>query len=260
MIKGLMYDKRDCCVIASTGFGKSLIYQFPAVYMNKLTIVISPLIALMQDQVNSLKKKGIKTCFFGSQQTDKSLNMQDHTVVYMCPEYFIRGRGYWQVKQAQSKILLFAIDEAHVLDQWRDFRKEYKELGKIRDVYPSIPIVALTASAPQYVQDYFTTALKMRNFLIVKTALDRPNLEYSIQRKRSFIDQVFPLLKSLTEGSAIVYCISRNECDETVDFLNKLGLKCKAYHSTISREKRTEVLEEFLNNKLRVVVCTIAFG
>lgn len=254
-----MYEKRDCCVIASTGFGKSLIYQYPAVFMNKLTVVISPLIALMQDQVLSLKKKGIKACFYGSQQPDKTLRMLDHNIVYITPEFYF-GHGKMKVSYARSKILMFAVDEAHIVDQWKDFRKDYGKLGDIRDSFPSIPIIALTATAPQYVEDIFTRTLKLTNFLYMKTALDRPNLEFLVQRKIESMVDIPRLLHSVTEGSTIIYCLTRDTAEKMSDKLNDLGFYSRPYHAGLNSMFRAQVVQDFRNDELKCVVCTIAFG
>lgn len=258
-----MYDKKDCCIIASTGFGKSLIYQYPAVYLKKLVVVISPLIALMQDQVFSLQKKGIKACFFGSQQMDKTLRMIDHDIVYITPEFYTLGSGKSALFAVKDKIALFAIDEAHVLDQWgNDFRPSYKKLFELRQNYPSVPIIALTATAPKYVETMIISSLRLRpNYHFVKTALDRPNLEFIIQRKRfNYAVQILPYLKQVTEGSAIVYCLTRNLTVEIAKHFTSQGIPCKPYHAGLPALERKELVNDFRNNKVKFVICTIAFG
>lgn len=258
-----MYDKRDCVIIASTGFGKSLIYQFPPVYMKKLTIVISPLIALMEDQVLSLKAKGIKACFFGSMQPDKSLQMADHNVVYITPEYLVNRTH--DLEKVRDKIAMFAIDEAHLIDQWCDFRPEFKQLGSLRDNFPEIPIVALTATAPQNVKEEIVKSLKLKdNYLSVRTFLDRPNLIFSVKRKNrvfnGYIQDVLPLLQNLTTGSAIVYCNSRKITEEISHCFNRAGLQTRPYNAGMQDEERRKVVKDFRENRLRFVICTIAYG
>lgn len=262
IIRALMYEKRDCCVIASTGFGKSLIYQYPAVFMDGIVVVISPLVALMQDQVFSLQSKGIKACYFGSQQMDKTLLMEDHKIVYITPEYYNRGRGRVSLKQIRHKILLFAIDEAHVLDQWgNDFRPDYQKLHELRDTYPNIPIIALTATAPKYLELTIIRSLKLQNFYYIKTALDRPNLEFVVRQKtNNFVYELYPLLKEVITGSAIVYCLSRELTEQIAAKFVRAGIKCKAYHAKLPPDVRKSVVNEFRNNTLRFVICTIAFG
>lgn len=258
-----MYDRQDACVIASTGFGKSLIYQFPAVFLNKLVVVISPLIALMQDQVLSLQSKGVKACFFGSQQPDKSLRMQDHQIVYITPE-FLLGNGKLDLAEVYQKLLLFAVDEAHVLFQWSDFRPKLKQVGIIRELFPNIPIVALTATAPLYVQNHFTSLLKLRQFAYVKTALDRPNLEFEVRGKNimdnNYMLEVLPLLQGVTEGSAIVYCLSRELAEDMSERFREAGIDCRPYHAKLDICFRQQVVKDFRSNKIRFVICTIAFG
>lgn len=258
----MMYEKRDCCVIASTGFGKSLIYQYPAVFMNKLAVVISPLVALMQDQVLSLQNKGIKACYFGSQQRDKSLKMAHHNVVYITPEYYDLGMGKEKLAKVRRKIILFAIDEAHVLDQWgNDFRPAYRKLGELRQDYPSVPIIALTATAPTYVEEVITSSLGLKNFHYTKTALDRPNLEFEVRSKTNqYKLELLPLLRNLKSGSAIVYVLSRKLSKKISDYLNSMEIDCRPYHAKLPIEYRQAVVKDFRSNKLRIVICTIAFG
>ena len=260
-IRVLMYDKRDCCIIASTGYGKSLIYQFPAVFENKLVVVLSPLISLMQDQVCGLQRVGVAACFFGTGQKDKSLRMADHNIVYITSEY-LSGSGLSQLKAVEDKILFFAVDESHLISQWSDFRPTLKKLGDIREKFANVPIIALTATAPDYVKDIIVKTLKLKpNYHFLKTDLDRPNLEFSICRKRgSFITEVLPLLRNLREGSAVVYCMSKAETNEIAFALQNIGIPCSAYHSEVNRETRKMIVEDFRRDKLKVVICTIAFG
>lgn len=229
--------------------------------MNKLCVVVSPLIALMQDQVMSLKKKGIKACFYGTQQLDKTLKMQDHTIVYITPEFYMAS-GRKKVHDARHQILLFAVDEAHVIDQWKDFRPKYTELHRFRDSYPSIPIVALTATAPSYVHDEIVRSLKLNNFIDIRTALDRPNLEFKICRSshRNYMNDVFPLIESVKQGAAIVFCLSKEQTVNMSADFNARGIASRPYHADLAREFKTKVVEDFRNGVLQFVICTIAFG
>lgn len=215
----------------------------------------------MQDQVASLKAKGIKACFFGSEQPDKTLQMAHHNICYITPEY-LKYKGHNGIKNNLHRILFFAIDEAHIVEQWRDFRPAYKELGSLRKRFPEIPIIALTATAPQYVQDYVTEKLKLRvNFLLVKTALDRPNLSFEVKNSSSdYISQVLPLLKQITTGSAIVYCIPQAGTEIMSEKFREHGLDCRPYHAKLPKETKAKTVEDFRTGKLRFVVCTIAFG
>lgn len=230
--------------------------------MNKLVVVISPLIALMQDQVLSLQNKGIKACYFGSQQKDKTLQMADHNVIYITPEFYKRGRGKEYLDEVRHKVILFAVDEAHILEQWgNDFRQDYKVLKKFRDYYPNIPIIALTATAPKHLENIIISSLKLRNYHYTKTALDRPNLQFIIRHKtNSYISQVLPLLLEVDTGSAIVYCLSRIETEEMSKAFNRFGIKTRPYNAGLPRDFRQSVVNDFRNNKLRFVICTIAFG
>lgn len=258
-----MYDKQDCCVIASTGFGKSLIYQYPAVFLDKLTVVVSPLIALMQDQVLSLTKKGIKACFFGSQQLDKTLRMVNQNVVYITPEFYVMSYlCKVLLEEAKYKIIMFAVDEAHVLDQWgNSFRPDYLAISKLRTDFPSVPMIALTATAPEYVKDNIVDVLRLKDYYFVKTALDRPNLEFLVKRKGNGpMHDLLPHLRAVKTGSAIVYVLSRKLAEEISESLNRSGIVSQPYHSTIKREIKSKIVEDFRDGSLRFIVCTIAFG
>lgn len=215
----------------------------------------------MQDQVASLKAKGVKACFFGSEQPDKTLMMANHNICYITPEY-LKYRGHHEINNNRHRILFFAIDEAHIVEQWRDFRPTYKELGSLREKCPEIPIIALTATAPQYVQEYVTKQLKLRdNFFLVKTALDRPNLSFEVRNSNgNYIAQVLPLLQQVTTGSAIVYCIPQAHAVMMAESFREHGLDCRPYHAKLPKETKARTVEDFRTGKLRFVVCTIAFG
>lgn len=261
LIRGLLYDKKDCCVIATTGFGKSLIYQFPPVYLNKLAIVISPLISLMQDQVMSLRAKGVNALFFGSMQMNKNLQLQDCNVAYITPEFLEHNIEKIRRAKLAKEIVLFAVDEAHLIDQWVDFRKSYGKLNVLRENFPEIPIVALTATAPTFIQEVIKSSLQLRpDHIFIKTALDRPNLEFKTYRRTNYTFDVIPLLRNFKEGSAIVYCISRNETDFLAQNLNECGIVCQPYHAHHKPDHKEKVVREFKENKLRIVICTIAYG
>lgn len=258
-----MYDHKDTSIVASTGFGKSLIYQFPPVFLNKVAVVISPLIALMQDQVAGLTEKRINATYYCSVQPDKSVQNRFHqfSVVYITPESLLNNLGVEaNVARIQNQICLFAIDEAHVVSSWSDFRPVFKQLYKLREKYPRTPILTLTATCPLYVERVINSTLRLQEPFSLRTTLNRPNLYYEINLKNdSIFDFVFHL-KDETEGSSIIYVITKAEAEQYASDIRSLGINCKAYHGDVKDPERSQTLNEFRTGELKVVVCTIAFG
>lgn len=262
VIRAIIYDRRDCFVIAGTGFGKSLIYQFPPVYLNKIAIVISPLISLMEDQVLSLQRKGIKSCLLGPMQKEQNIKLKKYQVVYLTPEFFSGSEGHDKLTKIKDDICLIAIDESHCITQWgSDFRPKFRQLAHFKSFLPGVPIVCLTATATAHCQVDVCKTLQLELPLIVKADLNRPNLDFTvIQRGKDFIKDVKDHLTDISRGSAIIYVLRRVETEQFSSALSREGFDCQPYHAGLSGHRRHQVLKDFTEGKLRFIVATIAFG
>lgn len=266
IIRSIIEDRADNCAIMSTGYGKSLCYQFPAVYLDAISIVISPLISLMQDQVMALERAKISACYIGSAQFDKQIANAAHSgryrVVYVCPEYLTMHPGYLQ-QFTSSKLVLIAIDEVHCVSQWgHDFRRSYAELGKIRQQLPNVPILAVTATATRLVRDDICKSLCLRNPHMVATGFDRTNLKFIVKRQTAnHWSDLEPIVRdSSVDGCIIIYCLSRCKTDSIARALTFCGLVCRSYHAGMSLVDRKKVLDEFVSGKVKIIVATLAFG
>ncbi|XP_014291916.1 bifunctional 3'-5' exonuclease/ATP-dependent helicase WRN [Halyomorpha halys] len=275
IIRSIIEDKRDNCVVMATGYGKSLCYQYPPVYCNGLGIVISPLISLMQDQVLSLKMRNIPACFFGSAQSDKSLILDNllagkFKLAYMTPEWCTGEFGlniFEKLLNNHISITVVAIDEAHCVSQWGfDFRKSYRNLGKLRKVLPQVPFLTLTATATPQVRLDICSSLHLRNPQTICTSFDRPNLFLSVSIKgsdlltdlRNFINQ--QNLKNNGRGSTIIYCPTKKLADKIYSSLKTVGLNCNMYHAGLSNAVRQKVHDEFVQDTVPIIIATVAFG
>ncbi|XP_077332357.1 bifunctional 3'-5' exonuclease/ATP-dependent helicase WRN isoform X1 [Lithobates pipiens] len=271
VIHSVLKERRDNLVVMATGYGKSLCYQFAPVYTSGIGIVICPLISLMEDQVLQLEMSNIPACFLGSAQSKNV--MQDvkagkMKVIYMTPEFCSRGITLLQDLDDKFGITLIAIDEAHCISEWgHDFRSAYRELGSLKKMLPSVPIVALTATASPSIREDILKSLNLRNPQVTCTSFDRPNLFLEVGRKTTNIIQ--DLQKFLTkkprsgwefEGATIVYCPSRKTSEQVTSELTKLGISCGTYHAGIGIKPRREVHHRFMRDEIQCVVATVAFG
>ena len=263
-------ENRDLLAIMPTGGGKSLCFQLPALLKPSLTVVVSPLIALMQDQVDALRDNGIGATFLNS-----SLNWQEVRsrqadilagkikLLYVAPERLLGDRFAEFLAQvtAQVGISVFAIDEAHCVSEWgHDFRPEYRQMLQLRQRYPKVPVIALTATATKRVQTDIIEQLGLRQPSIHIASFNRPNLYYEVRAKeRRSYNQLLKYI-SLQKGAGIVYCLSRRTVDEIAFRLQKDGLKALPYHAGMSDEARTSHQNRFLRDDVQVMVATIAFG
>ncbi|KAL1462548.1 hypothetical protein WDU94_014376 [Cyamophila willieti] len=266
IIQSILEEKKDNCVVMATGYGKSLCYQYPAVYSGGVSIVISPLISLMEDQVLNLKMNNIPACYLGSAQTQKGKVLDEIftgqiRVVYMTPEYISVDPSFLS---RIPHIVLIAIDEAHCVSQWgHDFRPSYRHLSVLRETIPGVPMLAVTATATSVVMDDICTNLELKDPNIINTGFDRPNLYLAASVKQP---DIIADLKKLTSfdnqfpGSTIIYCPTIAICQKVCDVLTYNNIKNRPYHSDISLKQRKEIHELFVKDVIKVVVATCAFG
>ena len=257
----------DALVLMPTGGGKSLCYQIPALLRDGVGVVISPLIALMQDQVDALEEVGVRAAFLNSTQTfEETLRIErlvrsgEIDLVYVAPERLMTPRCL-ELFEA-SRISLFAIDEAHCVSQWgHDFRPEYIRLSILHERFPSVPRIALTATADQQTRAEIAHRLQLEDARQFVSSFDRPNIRYSIVEKTTGRKQLIDFITSEhPQDSGIVYCLSRKKVEETADFLNEHGIRAMAYHAGMEHTVRAANQARFLREENIVMVATIAFG
>jgi len=257
---------RDVVALLPTGGGKSLCFQLPALARSGLTMVISPLIALMKDQVDALEANGIAATFLNSslnaqeyQARLRGLHRGDYQLLYMAPERLMLPDSLNNLQR--WVINLLAIDEAHCISEWgHDFRPEYRRLVELRERFPSLPIMALTATATERVRDDIRTLLKLQNPACYVASFNRPNLTYRVQAKANPFEQVLAFLLAQPQESGIVYCQSRKTTELLAERLQAHGIKAQPYHAGLTPEERTRHQELFLRDDVQVICATIAFG
>jgi ATP-dependent DNA helicase RecQ len=257
----------DALVLMPTGGGKSLCYQLPALLREGTGLVVSPLIALMQDQVAALKQLGVRAAFLNStlnarqaQETEQALRAGELDLLYVAPERLMMPRMLELL--AESRLALFAIDEAHCVSQWgHDFRPEYLQLSVLHERFPDVPRIALTATADPQTREEIVRRLALGEARIFVSSFDRPNIRYTIVDKQDAREQLLAFLREEHEGDAgIVYCFSRKKVDETAAWLEKKGLRALPYHAGMEAEDRARNQERFQREEGIVMVATIAFG
>jgi ATP-dependent DNA helicase RecQ len=258
-------DGHDTLAILPTGGGKSLCYQVPAMALPGICIVVTPLIALMKDQIANLKKRGIKALAVHAGMAREEI---DHTFdnavygnfkfLYLSPERL--SSEILLARIAKMKVNLLAIDEAHCISQWGyDFRPAYLNIANIKPLIPNVPIIALTATATPKVKEDIQLRLEFENQKVFQASFARPNISFVVRRTDDKMGKVMQALKSVP-GCAIIYVRSRRKTQEVADLLGKKGIKSSFYHAGLSHELRSRRQEEWIQNKVRVMVCTNAFG
>jgi ATP-dependent DNA helicase RecQ len=257
----------DALVLMPTGGGKSLCYQLPALLREGTGLVVSPLIALMQDQVAALRQLGVKAAFLNSslnetqsRETQRAFRAGELDLLYVAPERLLMPHMLGLLEQ--TKIALFAIDEAHCVSQWgHDFRPEYLQLSVLHERFPQVPRIALTATADPQTRDEIVRRLALEEAELFVSSFDRPNIRYTIVDKDQPREQLLRFVREEHAGEAgIVYCLSRKKVDETAAWLAGVGIKALPYHAGMDAASRAANQERFQREDGVVIVATIAFG
>src|SRR5437868_215337 len=257
---------RDVLALLPTGGGKSLCFQLPALARDGLTVVVSPLISLMKDQVDALQASGIEATFLNSTLTASEVGRRmlglrngKYKLLYVAPERlmlsgFLANLKNWNVNQ-------IAIDEAHCISEWgHDFRPEYRQLAQLRETFPSVPLMALTATATERVRGDIVKHLRLREPSCYVASFNRPNLTYRVQPKNNAYEQLLDFVRARAKESGIIYCQARKSTETLAARLTADGILAKPYHAGLSSEERSRHQELFLRDEVRVICATIAFG
>jgi ATP-dependent DNA helicase RecQ len=269
---------KDTLAIMPTGGGKSLCYQLPALVLPGLTVVISPLIALMHDQVQSLNKNGVNAVYLNSSQSSEEQSqiwsilheikakgntngVDDLKMIYTSPERLLANDKQFLNFLTGLPISLIAIDEAHCVSSWgHDFRPEYSQLSVLKELFPATPIIALTATADELTRKDILEKLNLNEPQTFISSFDRPNIHYRVESKGDPYSQLTDFIKTWPNQAGIVYCLSRKSTEEVASKLNKLGIKAKPYHASIEKAEKEKAYSDFMADKIQVICATIAFG
>ncbi len=256
----------DSLILMPTGGGKSLCYQVPAIMFAGLTVVISPLISLMKDQVDGLKANGINAAYINSTlsyreiyQIFEQIQYGQIKIIYVAPERMLKPEFIERLQQLP--LALVAVDEAHCVSNWgHDFRPEYARLGELKGHFPNTPIMALTATADKATQQDIWQQLRLNNPLVQISSFDRPNIRYTLEEKFHPLQQVIKYLKEQENNSGIIYCTSRKRVDEVSAQLCSHGFNAKGYHAGLEQAVRQKAQEDFSRDDVQIIVATVAFG
>lgn len=259
----------DAVVLMPTGGGKSLCYQVPALCLDGVTIVVSPLIALMKDQVDALLLSGVKAAFLNSTQHPsereailQELRRNELKLLYVAPERLVGSEiNLLQFLKTEAKPALFAIDEAHCISQWgHDFRPEYRVLSELKIQFPEVPVIALTATADALTKKDIIDQLRLKTYKVFENSFNRPNITYYVKPKRNYYDELVDYLEAHKEDSGIIYCLSRAATERLAEDLKADGFGAEAYHAGLDKTTRDQRQDLFLKDDIRIMVATIAFG
>ncbi len=257
---------RDCLVLMPTGGGKSVCFQVPALVKDGLAVVISPLIALMKDQVEALRANGVRASFLNSTLSPReqdavlwAAKLGELKLLYVAPERLFSGGTVDFLKKLN--VSLFAIDESHCISAWgHDFRPEYRQLSVLKQEFPSVPVIALTATADKVTRKDILGQLGIPEAPTFIASFDRPNLSLTVLPGRKRLERMVDFLEKHPRQPGIVYCLSRKSTEEVAEKLRKEGFRAQHYHAGCAPEERSRVQEAFLKDDIQIIVATIAFG
>lgn len=259
-----VFDGQDNLVIMPTGGGKSICYQLPAILLPQITLVISPLIALMKDQVDGLNANGVPAAYLNSSQEEadkqpifQKIDNQEIKLLYVAPE----SLQFVDRFLTDGKVSLIAIDEAHCISSWgHDFRPAYTQLGYLKNRFPSTPVMALTATADKATRNDICRQLNIPKARKHVASFDRENLSLEVKPGIKRFEQITQFLKNRKNDSGIIYCLSRKTTEELAAKLKRKGYNAEAYHAGIDHEKRSNIQDDFINDETEIICATIAFG
>jgi len=257
---------RDVFALLPTGGGKSLCFQLPALHRTGLTVVVSPLIALMKDQVDQLQAAGVAATYLNSTLSATEarsrlagLHRGEWRLLYVAPERLMLDE--WKENLANWNITALAIDEAHCVSEWgHDFRPEYRQLARLRKLLPDVPVMALTATATERVRDDIVKHLQLREPSVFVASFNRPNLTYRVLPKDQPLKQIIDFVRKREDESGIIYCATRATTERVAEALAGRGFSARAYHAGLDAEERSRNQELFLRDECRIICATIAFG
>ncbi|RYZ42435.1 MAG: DNA helicase RecQ, partial [Sphingobacteriales bacterium] len=258
--------KKDVVVLMPTGGGKSICYQVPALALPGVCIVISPLISLMKDQVEALKANGVAAAFLNSSQSAEEQQQAETwaqagkiKLLYVSPEKLLSGNFLNQLQRMQ--VNLFAVDEAHCISSWgHDFRPEYTQLARIKQLFPQVPVIALTATADKLTRKDISQQLNLHHPQVFISSFDRPNLSIDVRPGVKRMENMLRFIESQGNNSGIIYCLSRDTTENLAQKLQQRGFAALPYHAGLSAHDRAKTQEAFIRDDVRIVCATVAFG